>query len=258
MKYALINGKKSEAIASGERGICCCCDTETIAYCGSIKINHWRHKSLIECDKWGELETEWHRNWKNHFPTECQEIIMRDPDSGEKHIADVFLTHKNTVIEFQHSPIEISEITARENFYKNMLWVIDVSPYLKNIKFHDNVKDAFFDHVIMPWSRDLDNKFNKLKKEGKIEEALNTRKHGPGDEYIRDFEEKYNLYTTGCPYMLMQWKYQHKRWNYAKMPLLFDAGDGFLYRSVECIEIWNGFLVEKVRIDDLLNKLTGM
>lgn len=46
-------------------------------------------------------------------------------------------------------------------------------------------------------------------------------------------------------YMLMIWKYKHKRWNQAKMPLFFDIGDDFVYRSIENIKYGNGFLVNK-------------
>ena len=49
---------------------------------------------------------------------------MPDLLTGEKHIADV-RTDKGLVIEFQHSPIKPDELTAREKFYKDMLWVVD-------------------------------------------------------------------------------------------------------------------------------------
>jgi hypothetical protein len=76
------------------------------------------------CDSWWESETEWHRSWKNYFPAEWQEILLPDERTGEKHIADV-RTSDGLVIEFQHSRINPQERTTRENFYKNMIWVVD-------------------------------------------------------------------------------------------------------------------------------------
>lgn len=49
---------------------------------------------------------------------------MIDERTGEKHIADV-RTQDNLVIEFQHSHIVPEERTSREQFYQNMVWVVD-------------------------------------------------------------------------------------------------------------------------------------
>jgi competence protein CoiA len=87
-----------------------------VAKCGRVKVWHWAHKGRLECDPWYE-ETEWHRSWKDRFPLVWQEQIAYDPDSGEKHIADVS-TPNGLIIEFQHSVISPQEIAARETFYK--------------------------------------------------------------------------------------------------------------------------------------------
>jgi competence protein CoiA len=123
MKYAIVNNIKAEAI-KGVIGTCPNCRAELIAKCGNIKIHHWSHKRLNNCDNWWETETAWHRNWKNNYPVDWQEISMKDSKSGEKHIADI-LTGDNLVIEFQHSFINSTERQSREVFYKNMVWVID-------------------------------------------------------------------------------------------------------------------------------------
>ena len=73
-----------------------------------------------------ESETEWHRSWKNEFPEEWQEVVLIDETSGERHIADVQTEH-GVVIEFQHSHIQRAERISREQFYKNMIWVVDAS-----------------------------------------------------------------------------------------------------------------------------------
>ncbi len=123
MKFALVNGDKTEA-RTGLQGSCVYCQSDTIAKCGQVRIWHWAHKSKVSCDPWWENETEWHREWKNHFPKEWQEYIHTDSATGEKHIADI-KTANGLVIEFQHSAIKSNDIKSREAFYKNMVWVVD-------------------------------------------------------------------------------------------------------------------------------------
>lgn len=123
MKYALVHGKKSEA-SKGANGICPNCGAVLIAKCGTQRINHWAHKGIRSCDLWWEPETEWHRSWKNEFPSDWQEKSQIDVKTGEKHIADI-ITDQNFVIEFQHSYIRPEERVAREAFYGNMTWVVD-------------------------------------------------------------------------------------------------------------------------------------
>jgi len=122
MQYALVDNERTEALPKG-RGVCPICRTTVIAKCGIRRIHHWAHEGLKNCDFWKENETQWHREWKNKFPSEWREYIQHD-DSGEKHIADVRATH-GLVIEFQHSNIDPNERDARERFHKNMWWVVD-------------------------------------------------------------------------------------------------------------------------------------
>lgn len=123
MRFALINNIRTEANPQLQ-GLCSCCSSPVIAKCGKQKIWHWAHKSKTNCDIWWEPETEWHRNWKNNYPADWQEISLHDEKTSEKHIADVRTVH-NLVIEFQHSHIEPQERTSREMFYKNMVWIVD-------------------------------------------------------------------------------------------------------------------------------------
>lgn len=123
MHFALIGNNRTKAQPKLD-GLCCCCSKPVIAKCGTRKIWHWAHKSKTECDNWWEPETEWHRTWKNYYPSDWQEISLFDKRTNEKHIADVRTVH-SLVVEFQHSNITPQERTSREQFYKNMVWVVD-------------------------------------------------------------------------------------------------------------------------------------
>lgn len=122
MKFALVNGKKTEA-AKGVKGSCPSCGSELVAKCGELRVDHWAHKGNRDCDPWKENETEWHRSWKDKFPIEWQEVDHRD-DSGEKHRADV-KTASGWVLEFQHSYLKPAERRARNDFYRKLVWVVD-------------------------------------------------------------------------------------------------------------------------------------
>lgn len=126
MKFAKepLSGEKILATPKAH-GMCYCCDKEMVAKCGEIKIHHWAHKKLSDCDHWWENETQWHRQWKDRFPIDWQEVIKRNHETGEKHIADIYNPAKDLVIEFQNSPIKGEEIQARERYYKRMLWLLN-------------------------------------------------------------------------------------------------------------------------------------
>lgn len=123
MRFALVDNHKQEPTPK-QRGTCAHCGAEMIAKCGRVKVWHWAHKTCEVCDPWWENETEWHRAWKNHFPAEWQEISHIDPISGERHIADVKTPH-SLVVEFQNSPMSFEELSSREHFYGNMIWIVN-------------------------------------------------------------------------------------------------------------------------------------
>lgn len=123
MKYAILEGERREAIP-GLRAECPGCQTAMVAKCGERRIWHWAHVGARNCDHWWEPETEWHRAWKDKFPSEWQEAVQW-ADNGEKHVADVKSAHGG-VLEFQHSYLRSEERRAREGFYgRAMAWVVD-------------------------------------------------------------------------------------------------------------------------------------
>lgn len=122
MKYGLVNGEKTSA-SPKLAGYCPLCGGQLVSKCGNTKVHHWAHKNTKECDSWWERETQWHRDWKNCFPVEWQEVVHKD-QSGEKHIADI-KTPDGLVVEFQHSHITREERDSRETFYEHIIWVVD-------------------------------------------------------------------------------------------------------------------------------------
>ena len=122
MRFALSQDRRIEA-TPGAVGICPGCANELLARCGEKNAWHWAHKGRRHCDPWWENETDWHRDWKNRFPSEWQEVPARD-EAGELHIADT-KTPYGLVVEFQHSAIKLEEVRKRTAFYDKLIWVVD-------------------------------------------------------------------------------------------------------------------------------------
>lgn len=122
MKYAIVNDEKREA-ERGLTGACPICEVPVKPRCGRIRVPHWYHPPGHFDHRW-EPETEWHRNWKNLFPKECQEVCHR-AENGERHLADVKTVH-GQVLEFQNSPISEEERASREAIYRPLMcWVVN-------------------------------------------------------------------------------------------------------------------------------------
>ena len=125
MRFALSNEEERIEATPRALGVCPGCNAEMLARCGTKKVWHWAHKGQRHCDPWWENETEWHRGWKNRFPTNWQEVPARD-ETGELHIADI-KTPYGLVIEFQHSAIQPGEVAKRTNFYDQVIWIVDAN-----------------------------------------------------------------------------------------------------------------------------------
>lgn len=123
MRFALVNGDRAEPQPSLV-GKCANCGSDMIAKCGMYVRWHWAHKPRFDCDPWHEAETDWHLIWKDAFPSDCQESVQIDENTGEKHVADV-KTPSGVIVEVQHSRISEYELRSRENFYGDMIWVVD-------------------------------------------------------------------------------------------------------------------------------------
>lgn len=106
---------------------CPLCKSKLVAKCGSIKIWHWAHESLEECDGWYEPMSEWHLEWQSYVPEEMREVIVGH------HIADIKLP-SGKVIEIQHSNLPVEVVAEREAFYGNMVWVFDGREFEERFK----------------------------------------------------------------------------------------------------------------------------
>ena len=122
MQFALVNSERREP-TRGSRASCSHCGADMIAKCGPRVMHHWAHASRRNCDPWWKNETQWHRDWKNNFPEHCREVTHQAHD-GEIHRADI-KTPTGIFIEVQHSSMSDSERESRENFYGNLVWILD-------------------------------------------------------------------------------------------------------------------------------------
>jgi competence protein CoiA len=128
MQWAWVDNKKTKPFP-GFRGKCCTCSGSVIPKCGDVREWHWAHVSNHDCDPWSEQEGKWHIDWKAQFPKEFQEVTVGP------HRADIKLP--SHVIELQHSSISAFEISEREDFYKEMIWLIDGEPFRDNFVLWD-------------------------------------------------------------------------------------------------------------------------
>jgi len=137
MRFAL-NSKGVRIEAEPKlRAICPLCNEEVISKCGDIKVWHFAHLKDNECYG-GEPETKWHLDWKDNFPKEHQEVIIKRNDEyyENKSLRADVKTKEGLVIEFQNSPISTEKIIDREEFYENMVWVLNGKTFGKNITYY--------------------------------------------------------------------------------------------------------------------------
>lgn len=107
------------------------CGKSLIHKKGEIKAPHFAHKVDDNCpygaDK--DSKSEWHIHMQELFPPESLEVRFKDDNTGEIHIADVYLGQSKTVIEFQHSPISAEEFRSRTLFHvkngRRIVWIFD-------------------------------------------------------------------------------------------------------------------------------------
>lgn len=234
MQLALVNNKKAEAFPKG-RGFCPTCGAEAIAKCGPRVMHHWAHLRKRNCDPWWENETPWHREWKNRFPLECREVSHVAND-GEIHRADI-KTPTGIVIEVQHSSMTDAERISREEFYKNLVWVIDGSVFYDNFDIYHmlpNPRSELAQDLV--WSKAKrhmhganNGVFFRLSEAIKEDPEVTKATLGGGRIHgIYDIKEEIKESYNG--YHQYDWVRPRKTWLDANCPVYIDFGDEYLVK----------------------------
>lgn len=254
MQLALVNNNRVEAFFGG-RGLCPTCGSEMIAKCGPRILHHWAHYRPKGCDPWWENETPWHRDWKNLFPLECREVSHIAHD-GEIHRADI-KTPTGIVIEVQHSSMTDAEKTSREEFYGNLVWVVDGSGFRQNFSIYDGLpaptseiaKDliwvkarclmksygelvtlsncAYF--YRLSEARRKDPNITKAEvRSGKVRSIRSGQVHSIRLHSIREIQEQVHQSYNG--YHAYSWSRPRKTWLDAQCPVYIDFGGDCLVK----------------------------
>lgn len=155
MLIALYNNQRlrAEAAGSGSLGTCPWTKLPVKACVGLIR-QYWAYVGGQPNFKNGyEPESEWHISWKTPIQDQCCEVIM---GANNEHRADI-LGSDNTVIEIQHSKIDIRDSRDRIAFYKKttdrrVIWVVDIQEFWRtSFKLSEKRNsDGFFTVIWKP------------------------------------------------------------------------------------------------------------
>jgi hypothetical protein len=132
MLLALVNGQRmrAEQAGSGARGTCPFTGHSVKACVGHI-LQYWAYVGgAPNFERGYEPESEWHLWWKRAVEDEFCEVIFGP--NGE-HRADI-VGGDNSVIEIQHSRIDIRDVQDRVAFYREttgrrVVWVVDIQRF---------------------------------------------------------------------------------------------------------------------------------
>ena len=103
---------------------CFACNSSLIGKKGMIKIHHYSHVKNSGCviDRERDSRGVWNIMWQNIAQTQFIEKYINY--NGEIHIADI-INENNLVIEVKDSNLSQAKINYRENFYNNMIWILN-------------------------------------------------------------------------------------------------------------------------------------
>jgi competence protein CoiA len=230
MQYSIVNGQRTEAKPQLV-GLCICCNKPTYSACGKLITWHWRHRNKNDCDAWWETETDWHREWKSNFPEEWREIVHHESLTGEKHIADI-KTHKNVVLEFQNSTIDLEELQSREKFYERMIWIINGALFRQNFEFGYKLPDPNSQfpkqYKFLHYKHTAVYDCIKYPEKDVLVEIISRIDNIPIAKLVEKFHTKHYAFN---------WKNPRQVWFQAQMPIFIDFNDGLLWRILLTNEI---------------------
>lgn len=131
---------------NGGEYYCPVCGGQLIVKDGEINAKHFAHKAGSCTDAWHYDMSAWHRRMQGLFPSEQREVVVTD--GTQLHRADILVG--NTVIEFQHSPISVTEFIDRTTYFQKtgyrIAWVFDLSEQFEN-------GQLFYDDDDDPWMK---------------------------------------------------------------------------------------------------------
>jgi hypothetical protein len=230
MQYAVVDSQQRQAFKGGQ-GTCPLCGAAVVAKCGPRIMHHWAHAYRRECDPWWENETPWHREWKNRFPEECREVIHFAMD-GEIHRADI-KTPTGIVIEVQHSNMTDSERISREQFYGNLVWVIDGRSFRNNFDiFHllPNPNSELAQDII--WFKGTRKMQGAARgifwRLSESPESTKTKRGAVEMHFMYEIEDEVN--SAYCGHHQYDWVRPRGTWLEAECPVYIDFGDEYLVR----------------------------
>lgn len=237
MQIAAVNDSLLEAFPGG-RGHCPHCQSTVIAKCGPRVMHHWSHLSQRNCDPWWENETLWHREWKNFFPLGWREVTRRASD-GEIHRADI-KTPTGLYVELQHSTMTDAERQSREEFYQNLVWVIDGRSFRKNFNLFHPLPDPFSEIAKdLVWYKATRHQlgaanglFYRLSENREDDSRPLTKTTAIGrlvlTHGLREIENEINEVYRG--HHQYDWIRPHRTWLDAACPVYIDFGVDWLFR----------------------------
>jgi len=265
-------GQRIKAFPNG-RAFCPNCKSVVKAKCGELNVWHWAHDK--NCDDWiYEPKTEWHLEWQNYFKEEQTEVYLEQ--NGQYHRADIY-TEKKLVIEIQNSPISTNEVSERENFYGDMIWVVNSKDFKHNINLKqfqsDLSKEIWFQWVnqfepedekafaiIIPkddFGEQIINsvKLCNYKKAIDIEKGVEfwyNRKKQFNQKLDKEILDAFSSYyldkkiqkkveINGKYDTKFKWSHIRKTWTTATKPIFIDLNNGYLMWIMNLYENGNGF-----------------
>jgi len=165
-------------------------------------------------------ETIWHRNWKEAFPANFRERTFLNRAAGYCHRADVH-TPCGTTIEFQNSPITLTELKSREQFYPNLIWIVNGIKF-KGFKVLKSLP-AMDDPALSGFEFCHKANLTMVRKSDLLAMHVNPKIHTFHHPDLRHIKLSSNLYS-------FRWLNPHKVWFEAKNPIMIDLGGYFLYQ----------------------------
>jgi competence CoiA-like predicted nuclease len=138
------NGKLVQVKESGHKAFCPVCNAIVTGKIYKDKVNHFAHIPDDNCGLSNGIISDWHLNWQSKFDN-CE---VSYPYLGLR--ADVVLKN-GLVIEFQNSNISFEDIRKRENGYKKMIWLFNLTQSNDDRVFISNDDYFYWEYFKKNW-----------------------------------------------------------------------------------------------------------